>query len=200
MERDQNELRCPKCLLHEAQTVSPPLQPQKEKHPHSTATMKILTMLAHALQTCPHPYMCHCVSKQGHENESKTFMAQDTSMYGMMFCRCSHVSTKFTQIYSNHQTSQAKAKEFFQRHFQPNQVQSSLRLAVIKVQVIEVSASAKLWSATARSAARVPLTLRLRPSPFLLPQPPKTYIPSATSLHTDVCLYRAAGAVPLGDS
>ena len=42
---------------------------------------------------------------------------------------------------------------------------------------------------------RGPLILRPRP-----PYPPKTYIPSATSHHTDVCPLRAAGAVPLGDS
>ena len=57
-------------------------------------------------------------------------------------------SLKYAQIIRPHQTSQAKAEEFFQRHLQ--QIPSSLRLAVIKVQVIEESiASAKPWSAAA---------------------------------------------------
>ena len=76
-----------------------------------------------------------------------------------MFCICSHASTKITmslkylQIIRPHQTSQAKAEEFFQRHLQLNQIPSSLRLAVVQVQVIVVSASAKPWCA-ARAAAR----------------------------------------------
>ena len=41
METDQKELRCPKCILNEAQTVTPAVQPQKAKHSHSAATIKI---------------------------------------------------------------------------------------------------------------------------------------------------------------
>ena len=138
-----------------------------------------------------------CVSKQGHKNENTTrkyqkMVVQDMSIYGMMFRKRSHVSRKF---YSNLLKSSDLIKppgEFFQKHLQ--QIPPSLRLAVEKVQVIELSASAKPWSAAARSARR-PLTLRPRPPP-----PPKTYIPSATSLHTDVWLLRTVGAVPLGDS
>ena len=48
-------------------------------------------------------------------------------------------------------------------------------------------------------SSRKPLTLSPRP-PSQPPQPPKTYIPTATSLHTDVCPSRPPGAVPLGDS
>ena len=92
-------------------------------------------------------------------------MAQDMSIYGMMFRKRSHVSTKFTQI--NHVKSSDLIKppeEFFQKHLQ--QIPSSLRLAVEKVQVItecniEKIASAKPWSAASRSARR-PLTLRPR--------------------------------------
>ena len=69
------------------------------------------------------------------------------------------------------------------------------------MEVIEPTrTSAKPWSSPARSAARGPLTLRPRrkkPKPL---QPPKTYIPSATSHHTDVWPARASGAVPLVDS
>ena len=41
METDQNELGCPKCILNEVQTVTPAVQPQKAKHSHSAATIKI---------------------------------------------------------------------------------------------------------------------------------------------------------------
>ena len=41
METDQNALRCPKCILNEAQTVTPAVQPQKAKHSHSAATTEI---------------------------------------------------------------------------------------------------------------------------------------------------------------
>ena len=94
------------------------------------------------------------------------------------------------QIIRPHQTSRG----ILPKHVQL--IPTSLCLAVEKVKVIELTpTSAKPWSAAARSARR-PLTLR----PRRLSSPPKTYIPSATSLHTDVCPQRAAGAVPLGDS
>ena len=41
MEPDQNELRCPQCILDEAQTVTPAVQPQKAKHPHFEVTIQI---------------------------------------------------------------------------------------------------------------------------------------------------------------
>ena len=41
METDQNGLRCPNCILNEAQTATPAVQPQKAKHSHSAATIKI---------------------------------------------------------------------------------------------------------------------------------------------------------------
>ena len=41
METDENELRCPNCILNEAQTVTPAVQPQKVKHSHSAATIKL---------------------------------------------------------------------------------------------------------------------------------------------------------------
>ena len=133
-----------------------------------------------------------CVSKQGHKNETRTRKyqkraAQNMSVYGMMF----HRRFKCAQINRSHQTSRAK-------DLQSNQIPPSLRLAVEKVQVIEHTVtSAKPWSAAGRSAVtEEPLTLRPR-LPFL---PPKTYIPSATSLHTAVWPLRSAGAVPLGDS
>ena len=116
------------------------------------------------------------------------------SICGMMFRKRSHVSTKFTQInYVKSSDLIKPPEEFFQKHLQ--QIPPSLRLAVEKVQVIEIFTSAKPWSAAARSARR-PLTLRTRPPS----QPPKTYIPSAMSLQTDVCRARAVGGVPLGDN
>jgi len=123
-------------------------------------------------------------------------VAQDMSIYGMMFRKRSHVSTKFTdRTYVKSSDLIKPPEEFFQKHLQ--QIPPSLRLAVEKVQVIETFTSATPWSAAACSAVtEEPLTLRPRP----LPRPPKTYIPSATSLHTDVCLLRTAGAIPLGDS
>ena len=74
------------------------------------------------------------------------------SFYGMMFRRRSHVSTTFTQIMSNHQTR--KAEEFFQTASSKfMQIPSSLRLAVVKVQVIELTETwARPWSAAAHSA------------------------------------------------
>ena len=142
-----------------------------------------------------------CASKQGHEMKMKTqqkvskMVAQDMSIYGMMFRKRSHVSTKFTQMtYVKSSDLIKPPEEFFQKHLL--QIPPSLRLAVEKMQVIEQTpTSAKPWSAPACSARR-PLTLR----PRLPSQPPKTYSPSATSLHTDVWSQRAAGAVPLGDS
>ena len=78
-------------------------------------------------------------------------VAQDMSIYGMMFRKRSHVSTKFAQMtYVKSSDLIKPPKEFFQRHLQ--QIPSSLRLAAEKVQVIETFTSAKPWSAAARSA------------------------------------------------
>ena len=123
-------------------------------------------------------------------------VAQDMSIYGMMFRKRAHVSTKFTQMtYVKSSDLIKPPEEFFQKHLL--QIPPSLRLAVEKMQVIEQIASAKPWSAAARAAVtEEPLTLR----PRLPPRPPKTYIPSATSHQTDVWPMRTAGAVPLGDS
>ena len=134
-------------------------------------------------------------------NTQQKMVAQNMSVYGTMFRRRSDVSTKFIQIklcqiIRSHQTCQAKAEESFEKHPQLNQILSSLHLAVVKVQVIEKIASTKQWSAAPRSATRGQLTLRT----WLSSQPPKTYIPSTTSHHTDACPMRAVGAVPLGDS
>ena len=120
------------------------------------------------------------------------------SIYSMMFRKRSHVSTKFTQMtYVKSSDLIKPPEEFFQKHLQ--QIPPSLRLAVEKVEVIQPITSAKPWSAAARSAVtEEPLTLR--PRLPLQPPPPKTYIPSATSLHTAVWYSRAMGAVPLGDS
>ena len=78
------------------------------------------------------------------------------SIYGMMFRKRSHVSTKFTQInYVKSSDLIKPPEEFFQRHLQLHQIPPSLRLAVEKVQVIHpmpIITSAKTWSAAARSA------------------------------------------------
>ena len=124
----------------------------------------------------------------------KTGRAQDTLIY-MMFRRHFDVSTKFTDIMSNHQTSSNLPRNSSKNTSNFTKFHPPCGPAVEKVQVIETFTSAKPWSAAARSARR-PLTLR----PRLPPRPPKTYIPSATSHQTDVWLLRAAGAVPLGDS
>ena len=74
------------------------------------------------------------------------------SIYGMMFRKRSHVSTKFTQINFVKSSDLIKPpEEFFQKHLQ--QIPTSLRLAVEKVEVIQPTPiSAKQWSAAARSA------------------------------------------------
>ena len=89
-------------------------------------------------------------------------------IYGM-FRRRSHVRTN--KLFNNARiirsllSSQAKAKELFQRHLQLSKSPSSLRLAVVKVEVILQTTSAKPWSATAHAAVtEEPLTLRLRPT------------------------------------
>ena len=46
-----------------------------------------------------------CVSKGMKMKTLQKMVAQDMSIYGRMFCRRSHVSTRFTQIYSNDQIS-----------------------------------------------------------------------------------------------
>ena len=73
------------------------------------------------------------------------------SIYGMMFRKRSHVSTKFTQMtYVKSSDLIKPPEEFFQKHLQ--QIPPSLRLAVEKVQVIETFTSAKPWSAAALSS------------------------------------------------
>ena len=74
------------------------------------------------------------------------------SIYGMMFRKRSHVSTKFTQMtYVKSSDLIKPPEEFFQKHLL--QIPPSLRLAVEKMQVIEFfTTSAKPWSAAARSA------------------------------------------------
>ena len=74
------------------------------------------------------------------------------SICGMMFCKRSHVSTKFTQMtYVKSSDLIKPPEEFFQKHLQ--QIPPSLRLAVEKVEVIEPTpTSAKPWSAVAPSA------------------------------------------------
>jgi len=82
-------------------------------------------------------------------------VAQDMSIYGMMFRKRSQFSTKFTQMtYVKSSDLIKPPEEFFQKHLQ--QIPPSLRLAAKKVQVIQVAklASAKLWSAAACSARR----------------------------------------------
>ena len=124
----------------------------------------------------------------------KTGRAQDTLIY-MMFRRHFDVSTKFTDIMSNHQTSSNLPRNSSKNTSNFTKFHPPCGPAVEKVQVIETFTSAKPWSAAGRSAVtEEPLTLRPRPS-----EPPKTYIPWATSHHTDVCISRAVG-VPLGDS
>ena len=95
-------------------------------------------------------------TQQNHNKNWRRKTRWSMAWYFAMFRRHSHVSNKLTQIMSNQlisSNSQAKAEEFFQRHLQLNQIQSSLRLAVVKVQVIEPTrTSAKPWSAAARSA------------------------------------------------
>ena len=66
------------------------------------------------------------------------------SIYGMMFRKRSHVSTKFTQMtYVKSSDLIKPPEEFFQKHLQ--QIPPSIRLAVEKVQVIETFTSAKPW-------------------------------------------------------
>ena len=71
----------------------------------------------------------------------KKNVAQDMSIYGMMFRKRSHVSTKFTQMtyMSNHQTSSNLPRNSSKRPLQ--QIPPSLRLAVEKVQVIELTST-----------------------------------------------------------
>ncbi len=110
----------------------------------------------------------HVPPNKAMKNENNSMVAQDTLIYGMMFRTCFHDSRKLTQIMSNHQTSSnlpGKSRGILQktprREAHSCHIPSSLRLAVVKVKVFEPSASAKPWSAAARSAARGPLTLRL---------------------------------------
>ena len=78
-------------------------------------------------------------------------VAQDMSIYGMMFRKRSHVSTKFTQMtYVKSSDLIKPPEEFFQKHLL--QIPPSLRLAVEKVKVIDRFTSAKPWRAPARSA------------------------------------------------
>ena len=64
------------------------------------------------------------------------------SIYGMMFRKRSHVSTKFTQMtYVKSSDLIKPPEEFFQKHLQ--QIPPSLRLAVEKVEVIQPITSAK---------------------------------------------------------
>ena len=79
-------------------------------------------------------------------------VAQDMSIYGMMFRKRSHVSTKFTQMtYVKSSDLIKPPEEFFQKHLL--QIPPSLRLAVEKMQVIEQThTSAKPWSAAGCSA------------------------------------------------
>ena len=74
------------------------------------------------------------------------------SIYGMMFRKRSHVSTKFTQMtYVKSSDLIKPPEEFFQKHLL--QIPPSLRLAVEKMQVIEQRfTSAKPWSAAALSS------------------------------------------------
>ena len=76
METDQNELRCPKCLLNQAQTVSPPVQPQKQ-----SIHTKQQTMFAHThthTHTANKPSSLHLSPNKGMKNENTKMVAQDT--------------------------------------------------------------------------------------------------------------------------
>ena len=74
------------------------------------------------------------------------------SIYGMMFHKRSHVSTKFSQMtYVKSSDLIKPPEEFFQKHLQLHQIPPSLHLAVEKVEVIERFTSAKPWSAAACS-------------------------------------------------
>ena len=149
------------------------------------------------------PYMCLQTRVFKNENTTKKYqkmVAQDLSIYGMMFRKRSHVSTKFTQM------TYVKSSDLIKppRNSSKNTSNSSKfhppcawRSKKCKSLSFLNQPQPKPWSAAARSAVKEePLTLRPR-LPFL---PPKRYIPSAASLHTDVCPLRSAGAVPLGDS
>ena len=84
-----------------------------------------------------------CLQTRVFKNENTTkkyqkMVAQDLSIYGMMFRKRSHVSTKFTQMtYVKSSDLIKPPEEFFQKHLQ--QIPPSLRLAVIKMQVIETT-------------------------------------------------------------
>ena len=160
METDQNELRCPKCMRNEAQTVTPAASSAAPKS-------KALTFCCHQKKidhggacTANKPSSLHVSPNKGVKMKTQQkkikkwwHMAQDMSIYGMMFRKHSHVSTKFTQInYVKSSDLIKPPEEFFQKHLQ--QIPSSLRLPVEKVQVIQPITSAKPWSAAARSARR----------------------------------------------
>ena len=101
-----------------------------------------------------------CASKQGHEMKMKTqqkvskMVAQDMSIYGMMFRKRAHVSTKFTQMtYVKSSDLIKPSEEFFQKTPPTSPNSTSRRLAVEKMEVIETTpTSAKPWSAAVHAA------------------------------------------------
>ena len=123
-----------------------------------------LCLVARALQTRSHAYM-YLQTKEWKMGKPKT--------------RDLHVSQTFWCLHEIHWHYVSSSLPDNSRRILP----PSLRLAVEKVEVIEKKTSAKPWSAAGRSAVtEEPLTLR----PRLSSSPQKTYIPSATSLHTAV--------------
>ena len=102
-----------------------------------------------------------------------------------MFRKRAHVSTKFTQMtyaqinqISSNLPRNSSKRTSSRTKFHPPYAWRSKKMQVIEHTVT----SAKPWSAAGAFRTEEPLTLRPR-LPFL---PPKTYIPSATSLHTAV--------------
>ena len=99
-----------------------------------------------------------CLQTRAFKNENTTkkyqkMVAQDLSIYGMMFRKRSHVSTKFTQMtYVKSSDLIKPPEEFFQKHLQ--QIPPSLRLAVIKMQVIELYQPISAEAVECRSARR----------------------------------------------
>ena len=153
---------------------------------------KLHYVLLHVHSTCTaNKSSClHVPPNKGMKNGR----AQDTLIY-MMFRRRSEMSPRNSPkwLMSNHQTSSnlpkilPKAPPANSALPTPGGRKSASRWRIYLSEAVECRGTFR---------TEEPLTLRPRPPP----RPPKTYIPSATSLQTDVCTARGAGAVPLGDS
>ena len=78
----------------------------KKSSTHSPATMKFRPCLH---MHCEQIFTPACVSKEGNEKWKYKKMSKNVNqnglIYGMLFLRCCHVSTKFAQTYSKQQTS-----------------------------------------------------------------------------------------------